>query len=385
MTLDGVLLPFSAATEKAFEQIAADTISYTIENILGADQIQSLNVQVSYIRPDRRRILAKRICSPIEYDFGFKNGARRLQNTLVFNVLIEIRSVVQNHDANRYIGAAFNDDIEKLVFIESLKASGYLAFSQITSVSVTPGTVETGPETRVDESQDAGTNGKRKLIFAVVIPLLVVLATVVALAVFLVYIRRKERVQENPLGKAPEHFDVHDIASEIEISTGVDMSSLGDPVHPVARGAIFDGAESISSMSGMSSNVVSLDYEYQKAFGSEQNYSVSESQEADPLTLSKDDKTLEAEYLQESLESSSFEVHVPSGTVGLVLETSVDTNPVVYEIRDSSPIIGVEVGDRLLSVDGLDVTGMWASDVSRLIASKRNQPIRKFVFARPAH
>jgi hypothetical protein len=42
----------------------------------------------------------------------------------------------------------------------------------------------------------------------------------------------------------------------------------------------------------------------------------------------------------------------------------------------------VEPGDRLLSVDGLDVTVLLPSEVSKLIAEKRDEDVRNLVFAR---
>lgn len=49
MTLAGIILPLSINSEMALEQIAGDTIAYTVKKILGRNQIQSLVVEVSYI------------------------------------------------------------------------------------------------------------------------------------------------------------------------------------------------------------------------------------------------------------------------------------------------------------------------------------------------
>lgn len=42
------------------------------------------------------------------------------------------------------------------------------------------------------------------------------------------------------------------------------------------------------------------------------------------------------------------------------------------------------VGDRLIRVDGLDVSEMDATAVSRLIASKKTNQYRNLVFVRPS-
>lgn len=377
MKLGGVLLPLSISSEKAFEKIAADTIAYAVVKTLGSEQIQTLEVEVVYLRPTTRLLI--------------EDSSRSLQNDILwFDTSMDIRSVVETHDANRYIGTAFNDDLEKIVFLETLKASGYLAFAEVSSVSVSPGTIENSPEeARSDETVDEDpSNNKERKVLAVVIPVLIALFIGVGLVAFFAYRnRKKRRPLDNPLGSPPENFDVHAITAEIEIHPGEEMSSLGDPINVNANMVAIDGAESSSSISGMSSNAVSLHYEFQKVFGADNrdDSHASSRDEDEPVTLStKDDKTLEAEYMQCSLLPFCFEVEAPAGTLGLVLETGKDGGLLVYIIKGTSPLFGqVQVGDRLISVDGVDVNGMWATEVSRLIASKKNAAVRSFLFARP--
>jgi C-terminal processing protease CtpA/Prc len=81
---------------------------------------------------------------------------------------------------------------------------------------------------------------------------------------------------------------------------------------------------------------------------------------------------------------NEFQVQVPAGKVGLVLETTFAGDPVVREVKASSPMAGqVQVGDRLLSVDGENVSMEHATTVSRMIASKAGAPVRRFTFGRP--
>jgi hypothetical protein len=68
----------------------------------------------------------------------------------------------------------------------------------------------------------------------------------------------------------------------------------------------------------------------------------------------------------------------------LILETNKEGVPTIDNIKPLSVLADqVQIGDRLLSVDGIDVSVMLASDISRLIASRREAPVRKFVFMRP--
>jgi hypothetical protein len=53
--------------------------------------------------------------------------------------------VVEKHDTNRYIGTEFNDDIEKTTFLESLRETGYIAFVNVSSVSVSFGDERVSP------------------------------------------------------------------------------------------------------------------------------------------------------------------------------------------------------------------------------------------------
>ena len=288
MTLGGVLLPLSLASEKAFEKIASDSITSAIVKIIGDEQIDTLDVEVAYLRPTSRTLI--------------KHFPRELQEDIIrFDTSIDIRSVVEMHDTNRYIGTAFNDDIEKISFLKNLTATGYIAFAKVYSVSVSLGNDENFPGARAESSSDEVDSTRRnRQIITVVIPVLIALAAGVGLAVFFVYSQRKKRRPKNPLGAPPsETFDVNDIASEIEIDMGVDMSSLGDPVNMTQNAARLDGGESISSVSGMSSNAASLHYEFIKAFGVDNSLAGFIDDEAAPITLStNDDKTLEAEYMQ---------------------------------------------------------------------------------------
>jgi len=76
-----------------------------------------------------------------------------------------------------------------------------------------------------------------------------------------------------------------------------------------------------------------------------------------------------------------IDVAAPSGKLGVVLVSPVPPEPpgpaFVYNIRADSPIAGrVELGDRILAVDDVDVRDMSAEDVSKLLGSKNTKSRR---------
>jgi C-terminal processing protease CtpA/Prc len=78
-----------------------------------------------------------------------------------------------------------------------------------------------------------------------------------------------------------------------------------------------------------------------------------------------------------------LDVVAPAGKLGMVIDTPNGSIPVVHAIKDTSVLVDqVRVGDRLLSVDGEDCTGMTAMQVSKLISLKSEKPARVLVFAR---
>ena len=77
-----------------------------------------------------------------------------------------------------------------------------------------------------------------------------------------------------------------------------------------------------------------------------------------------------------------FEVRVPPGMLGLVMDSPNGSVPVIRAIKPSSVLYPqVQVGDRLISVDHENVTNMSAIQVSNLITQKQDQH-RVFVFCR---
>ena len=77
-----------------------------------------------------------------------------------------------------------------------------------------------------------------------------------------------------------------------------------------------------------------------------------------------------------------FEVRAPPGKLGMVVDTPNGGVPVVRAIKPDSVLNGsVKVGDRLISVDHVNVTSMSALEVSNLISLKQHQQ-RLLIFCR---
>lgn len=105
-------------------------------------------------------------------------------------------------------------------------------------------------------------------------------------------------------------------------------------------------------------------------------------------TLFQDDTSFEQQYVENRVVPRTtriepFEVRVPPGLLGMVVDSAVaGLPPVVRAIRPESILNeNVRIGDRLLSVDHHDVTKCSARKVSDLI-SERAHLSRKLVFAR---
>jgi C-terminal processing protease CtpA/Prc len=78
-----------------------------------------------------------------------------------------------------------------------------------------------------------------------------------------------------------------------------------------------------------------------------------------------------------------IEVMAPAGKLGMVIDTPAGGVPIVHAIKESSVLAKqVQVGDRLVSVDDEDTTGMTAMQVSKLISLRADSDSRTLVFVR---
>lgn len=83
-------------------------------------------------------------------------------------------------------------------------------------------------------------------------------------------------------------------------------------------------------------------------------------------------------------------IHAPTGKLGVVIDTPTSshtgtTMPIVHAVKDSSPLADkIQVGDKLIAVDEEDVTSLTAIQVSKLLARKSGQSVRKLTIVRTA-
>ena len=304
----------------------------------------------------------------------FMRDRRRTQDTdanlnIVFSIDIFIRSTLNEHVVNRYIGGALDTKVDQQAYITDLNlAHPAFEFAQRLSV-VLPDPPP--PPTPAPGKNNTATNGIIGGLAAVGIGGVALLAWC-----FSDRRRKPENVTKDHPPLEIEGFGNDERAfSEIELDHKAgDISTLGDPFpqhlpHTANQPSVADS--------------FTLDYDFQKAYRGRSSPSLADISQGDSNNsnvLSQDDDTLGEQYAT----SDKFEVEVPPGMLGLVLETSIDGMPEIHAIKPTSSLASeLLIGDRLLSVDGEDVTVMLASDVSRLIASRRDNDVRRLVFSRP--
>merc|ERR1712087_264533 len=77
-----------------------------------------------------------------------------------------------------------------------------------------------------------------------------------------------------------------------------------------------------------------------------------------------------------------FTVVAPSGKLGIVLDNPHGDLPIVWAIKETSSLHGmVQVGDLLLSMDGVECRGMSTHRVSTFLSIRSQNPERTLVLA----
>jgi hypothetical protein len=298
-----------------------------------------------------------------------------------YDVRIDIRSAIIVHNLRRYIGGPFDSSNEKDALIEAMRASTCPEYANLSAAKVIlPDESNISGATRgADSTANSG-------VIAGSVVAVAAAAMLVATFIFIRIKRRRDVLDEIVFDgrQTPGEPGVHDnqMASEIGLQTDLEVSTLGDPIPQNT----FAGTGIVGDVSTAGS--FSLDYDYKAYYMYQDVPSITEEVSrgggGDSLLSNSlvptDDDTFEAQYGVDE----PFEVLAPAGILGLILETNEDGVPTINNIKAASVLAAqVQIGDRLLSVDGIDVSIMLASDVSRLIASRKDAPVRKFVFARP--
>jgi len=83
------------------------------------------------------------------------------------------------------------------------------------------------------------------------------------------------------------------------------------------------------------------------------------------------------------IEEDQFVIYAPAGKLGLVVDNPDDGAPVVHAIKEDSVLADqVQVGDRLVGVDEVDVRALSPVKVSKLISKRSTNPLRKLTLTR---
>jgi hypothetical protein len=315
--------------------------------------------------------------------------------TYVFDVLMEIRSPMLEYEPNRYVEGPFDSQVEKNIFAETLRSTGCPEFSDVSTVDVVV--------PRKEEDKSPSENNASSLSAAVLAGIVVgaTLLMIVLGAIFIVS-RNRRRIMldgdssHHPMQKPTQEMESNDYGfSEIDgfnFNTG-DVSTLGDPMSTETKKDLENGTL----------DSVAAEYDFKKAFLDVQSVTDSQLENSDGSSPRRRVATLDDPSLLNGGSTSDivtaagdtqssplygseeqFDVVAPAGVLGLIIESSLtDGRPVVHNIKPTSPLVHVvRVGDRLVALDGVVVSALRASDVSRLIAEKKNKS-RILVFSRP--
>lgn len=97
--------------------------------------------------------------------------------------------------------------------------------------------------------------------------------------------------------------------------------------------------------------------------------------------MSAEDSTYSGSWDAEHI---TYLVYAPAGKLGMVLDNrDDDMGPLVCTIKENSPLMDrMDVGDRLMAVDEIDVRAMNSTNISKLISKRSRNPVRKFTMVK---
>jgi len=406
------VMPLSPDSIEMWEDVTQEHIKDQIQLDIGLANIETIEVEVVYktqMPPYVGRGPTPAPTTAAAARTGFVRRNDRNMQVLVdtaddslaldFDVILSIRSRETDYDLNRYVYNAFDTTDDQVRYINMLLSQGgddsaSEMFEPVSGVEVM---TEDGPPSPPpsNASTDAVNAG---LIAGITIAGVAILGV----AGYLGYnqyskskggsFRPGKQVPDSDdnnakNGSTPlanlEVKETNDYASEIDVDSRYEISTLGDPLpHHMHEQESLGTREDSFSLQGM-------DYDYTKAYGASGSTSTpgevqsSSAGTSTGMQIPGDDDTFGEQYVPSASEEKRFDVEAPPGMLGLVLETSADGVPTVHAVKASSALAEtVKIGDRLLTVDGEDVTVMLASEVSRLIAVKRDNSARHMTFAR---
>jgi hypothetical protein len=302
---------------------------------------------------------------------------------IIFDVAVSFRSLGQDYDAVEMVGDAFNSDEDRAAYTLRLRQTLNAAFSDVTQVEL----LVEGVAPQEDIPKPNGSSGSNVWV--------VVGATaggsLVILLAGLFVMRTFGGGGSKGNNQGPHTASMTEVrmgvSTEIAVDRQDDISTLGDP------GMYGGGGMVMGSSLPRDERTASLgdDYDYARYLAAAPGgagQSVAESRSrltstdsgrgsskviGGPManTVFSDDESFEQQY---STAEDKFEVTVPPGKLGMVIDTPNGGVPVVHAIKTESILsTSVQVGDRLVSVDREDVTAMTAVQVSKLISLKSDK------------
>ena len=324
-----------------------------------------------------------------------------------FLTRVTFRSTSSDHDIVAMIGEAFNSDEERGQYISRLKQLNG-SFDNLVAVQIeVDGKIPEEQPSSVVRDDDGGGSST-----TFIVAIAAAGAAVAVLALGLLVWKRMgtngndyhsnamgqyggqeatTMVSSDPSGKVG-------YSAEIMVERQDDVSTLGDPVFGMMTtvaekdeatasvGNDYDYSKQYLKAQGVASITGDSNRERVASLDSQSKYSTSTrtANLVAPPSVFSDDASFEQQFgANVSASDIRLEVTVPPGKLGMVIDTPQGSVPIVHAIKPNSVLADkVQVNDRLVSVDGEDVTHMTAVQVSKLISLKADQT-RIMVFVRP--
>lgn len=312
---------------------------------------------------------------------------RRLQEIpsglkVISDVYVDVRAETQYTagELSQTILAAFNKEQVRENFIYSLQTSEstktFSSISIMTMISINKEEMEFS-----SVNNNGGIGMSNSMLYAIVGG--GIGAIVAILLGFLFFIQRRAKSNNSSSKftgsqtRLPSPQNDPRIAYTIEVNQDVgEISTIGDPLGTGFTGMQMQIMHQQQNDEAMLQQIAapSQHYDYQRVYGGMGDSSQS-------LSTSTDNQS-SSQQLYDS-NDEKIVVVAPSGSLGVVIGNPTGC-PAVHAIKETSPILEfIQIGDKLISVDGVDTTAMSAIRVSSLIGSKAMNPQRILVFARP--
>jgi hypothetical protein len=321
---------------------------------------------------------------------------------ILFDTRVSFRSPTTTLDVAALIGASFDTAEDRSTYLQRLQWVGGKSFASVTSINVEINGVP--QQVAVQAQQSSGVD------LPVIIGATVGGVALVGILLFVFVRSRKSKRNDDNYTFTSSKKDIgHEhVNMNIMMEPQDDISTLGDPMpgilvlqqddvstlgEPITDSAL-DKDETVSG------SMASGDYDYVKNYGQNNPSKAEEallhlksinSTSSESALGKMDNDVLPAEDSfdqqfdsQVDTEEQHYEVNAPAGKLGMVIDTPSGGAPVIHAIKSTSSMIdkGVQVGDRLVAIDGVDTTGLTAMQVSKLISQKAANPSRILEFVR---